>query len=444
MAEYYIAPKTSFDATADAIREKTGSQATIEWTQNGFADAVNAIPTGEETEPPMLDVDFIDYDGTLLYSYSATDFLAMNAFPANPSHEGLTAQGWNWSLADAKAYVQAYGMLVIGQNYATTDGKTKYYITLNASNHVLSRAIRIRFHAPSAVSGSVDWGDGDTTSFTDQSGSKYFDHTYSAYGDYIIAITTNGSFYLGYNGSNSASISYGTGSNMDGGCECCTKVELSQYVVGFCRMAFQNCTAMKSISIPTSATGCMTGGSGDILFGRCYSLTGLVFPDGVETFPLGCGSYMQSLKGISFPKTITVFPGLGSDNQKLRKITAPPVTTINSIAYFCALEQFVLPGTYTTIGSDVFRCLVALQKFTIPASVTTMSGSAALGYPFRMRELHCLPTSPPPINNTVIRYLPSDAVIYVPYSEDHSILEAYQTATNWSVGASKMIEEVTP
>lgn len=46
MAEYYIAPKSSFDATADAIREKTGSQATIEWTEDGFADAVDAIPSG--------------------------------------------------------------------------------------------------------------------------------------------------------------------------------------------------------------------------------------------------------------------------------------------------------------------------------------------------------------------------------------------------------------
>lgn len=45
MAEYYIAPKSSFDATANAIREKTGSQTTIEWTEDGFADAVGAIPT---------------------------------------------------------------------------------------------------------------------------------------------------------------------------------------------------------------------------------------------------------------------------------------------------------------------------------------------------------------------------------------------------------------
>jgi len=41
--DYYIAPKGSFDATADAIRNLTGSQASITWGQNGFADAEEGI-----------------------------------------------------------------------------------------------------------------------------------------------------------------------------------------------------------------------------------------------------------------------------------------------------------------------------------------------------------------------------------------------------------------
>lgn len=48
--EFYIVPKVSLDATADAIREKTGSQAAIEYTQDGFADAVDAIPSGGGTD----------------------------------------------------------------------------------------------------------------------------------------------------------------------------------------------------------------------------------------------------------------------------------------------------------------------------------------------------------------------------------------------------------
>lgn len=51
--------------------------------------------------------------------------------PANPTHEGLTAQGWNWSLIDAKNYVNKYGKLNIGQMYITSDGKTRLYITLS-------------------------------------------------------------------------------------------------------------------------------------------------------------------------------------------------------------------------------------------------------------------------------------------------------------------------
>jgi len=47
--EFYIVPTASLDATADAIRAKTGSQASIEYTQAGFADAIDDIPSGGYT-----------------------------------------------------------------------------------------------------------------------------------------------------------------------------------------------------------------------------------------------------------------------------------------------------------------------------------------------------------------------------------------------------------
>lgn len=48
--EFYIVPEAALDATADAIRAKTGSQASIEFTQDGFADAIDDIPS-ESTDP---------------------------------------------------------------------------------------------------------------------------------------------------------------------------------------------------------------------------------------------------------------------------------------------------------------------------------------------------------------------------------------------------------
>ena len=52
--------------------------------------------------------------------------------PANPTHTGLTSQGWNWTLANAKTYVSTYGSLNIGQMYVTDDGKTRLYLTITS------------------------------------------------------------------------------------------------------------------------------------------------------------------------------------------------------------------------------------------------------------------------------------------------------------------------
>lgn len=50
MSDYSIVPNAALTATANAIRTKSGSQATIEFDHNtGFKDAVDAIPSGGST-----------------------------------------------------------------------------------------------------------------------------------------------------------------------------------------------------------------------------------------------------------------------------------------------------------------------------------------------------------------------------------------------------------
>ena len=46
------------------------------------------------------DVNFIDYDGTVLHSYTVAEAAALTALPPLPSHDGLICQGWNWCLAN--------------------------------------------------------------------------------------------------------------------------------------------------------------------------------------------------------------------------------------------------------------------------------------------------------------------------------------------------------
>jgi len=49
-------------------------------------------------------------------------------------------------------------------------------------------------------------------------------------------------------------------------------------------------------------------------------------------------------------------------------------------------------------------------------------------------------TTPPTLANS--NAIPNNAElkIYVPYSEDHSILNNYKVATNWSAHANKLVE----
>ena len=76
-------------------------------------------------QEPSDAVKFIDYDGTILYEYSKNEFLDLSSMPANPTHSGLIAQGWNWSLSDAKTYVSEKGYLNIGQMYTTSSGDSE-------------------------------------------------------------------------------------------------------------------------------------------------------------------------------------------------------------------------------------------------------------------------------------------------------------------------------
>ena len=89
-------------------------------TENGVVDTtlIDSVTVDVASSGGVVsegDVNFYDYDGTLVMSYTADDFLELSQIPQNPSHEGLTAQGWNWNLSDAQAYVRKYGMLEIAE-----------------------------------------------------------------------------------------------------------------------------------------------------------------------------------------------------------------------------------------------------------------------------------------------------------------------------------------
>lgn len=191
------------------------------------------------------DVNFYDYDGTLIDSYTKTDFLALSAMPDNPTHAGLTAQGWNWTLADAKTHVTTYGKLTIGQNYTTTSGECEFDIELTPATGLTATMNMV---------GTKDWGDGSTDSATS--------HTYADYGTYTI--TCNGSTLPSY-----------TFSSAD---YTLKHARLTNVLID--SNALRQCYSLEDISLPTGISF-----NGTNQFYNCYALKAVIIPSGITSIP---------------------------------------------------------------------------------------------------------------------------------------------------------------
>lgn len=412
---------------------------------DGFASVVVTDPF-YHVDLEAKDVDLIDYDGTLLYTYTASEFLELSALPSNPTHSGLTAQGWNWTLNDAKEYVQKYGTLVIGQNYTTSDGKTRFYIELGTYRDTLEKTVTIRFNATgSSATGTIDWGDNSTQTEFSGTGQKTYSHTYTNYGAYTITfdVECEDGLYLGYWGSNNKVIVPDT---------CPRKVEIGDDIQGLMSKAFADHRNLESISVPKTLIYYADKAEGNAPILRDnFELKGFVIPHGCTAISTGSQPFVgscQFLRYISFPKSMT---SIGTISQftaafNLRKFTPAATTAPSNVSGFLttvySMSHLVIPTGITIVGAEAIGRIYLVRKLIIPEGVTQISANYGLSFPYSMEELYCKPTTPPTLNhNRFIASLPADCVIYVPYSEDHSILEAYQNATNWSVGASKMQEE---
>ena len=337
------------------------------------------VPTGGSTGAKN-DVTFYDYDGTIVTSYSKDEFANLSALPANPSHEGLTAQGWNWSLSDAKSYVTDNGSLNIGQMYVTDDGKTRIYITLTEGR--ISPILQLYLNANSEL--DIDWGDGGTHStFTSTNvGYKNERHNYATPGDYVIAITvTTGSFVLRssstlvssilWNGNNTASSPDSAYNNS------IQKIEIGTGVTSIGTYAFDYCYSLTSITIPDSVTSI-----DESTFSTCYSLTSITIPDSVTSIGSYAFQNCFSLSSITIPNSVTsIGSNAFSTCYSLTSITIPNSASIGSYAFQnCrSLTSVTIPDSVTSISVQAFSNCYSLSSITIPDSVTSISGSTFFG-----------------------------------------------------------------
>ena len=429
MAKIFIEEST-LSAIGDSIRAKTGKTDMISPLK--MPTEIASIQAGGSSAPVSAnDVTFYDYDGTVVASYTLEEAQALTALPDAPTHNGLTFQGWNWSLADVNTLTRSMN---IGAMYITDDGKTRLYI------HIVDKA---RSTVPLYISQTVangitiDWGDGSATETLAGTGNVNTSHAYGVAGDFTISLTVADGCTLGigHNSYNYCVMGI-TDTNGKVYCNMLQNVEIGSGVTSIGTYTFYSCRSLTSITIPDGVTSI-----GSSAFSYCYSLSSITIPNGVTSIGEYAFSDCYSLFSIIIPDGVTSIGTYTFSNcSSLSSITVPDgVTSIEECAFSdcSSLSSIIIPDGVTSIVEYAFSYCYALSSIIIPDGVSSI-GECAFADCCGVAEYHLKPTTPPTLSSTnAFNNIPSDCIIYVP----QGCLEAYQNATNWTTYASHIQEE---
>lgn len=320
---------------------------------NIYPNKILEISSGGNTiqEAEDNDVIFYDYDGFKVASYSITEAKELRELPTPPEHNGLTFQGWNWTLNDIQTYNRRF--IDVGAIYTPTDGKTHIKVHIvDPSFDFFSFAIRVS----GRMKIQVNYGDGQTytmdRSSTASAGNYVLDHTYSQPGDYditftILVNTNNADYWIYrsnvYNYKNHIIKELNIGNNMS--------LDYSNSL-----MYFQG-----KLTIPSNISS--FGGS-------CFSASNIPqinIPRQNIDYPNYC--FYRVGGNISFPKTCTSW------------------TTLNPIYQnYCKRIVLPEPATTQTISNTTIANGIILDIVSIPSNVT-IGHSSIIGGCGRLRGL---------------------------------------------------------
>ena len=255
--------------------------------------------------------------------------------------------------------------------------------------------------------------------------------------------TIGGLSYLIYPDAKTATLTVTHGKKYSGNIVVPEKVKASdgvEYpVTAFGDDAFEHCSGLQSITIPSSVTSL-----GDGCFASCSSLTSITIPSSVTSLGYACFDHCSGLTNITIPSSVTSL-GKSCFNwcSNLTSITIP--SSVTSLGESCfegcsGLTSITIPSSVTSLGWSCFVDCKGLTSITIPSSVTSLvfwcfrgcSGLTSITIPSSVTSLgddcfyNCSKLKKATFqgkipNNTINCSLQSTCIFYVPkaYYQDY-------------------------
>lgn len=429
------------DRTLIDLTEDTVTPATLKSGVTAH-DASGAKITGtlDTTPPKESDINFWDYDGTLLYSWTLAELATKTELPPLPSHDGLICQGWNWTLQDIK---DAGRELDIGALYITDDGKTRLYVDVDTETW---DDFVLNYWQDPRNATTVDWGDGTTPETVNKDSWIEHRHVYASSGSYVITMSVKEGTTMRLGNGSSGRKLIANDETDSGRCAMLRRVEVGARVTTITDQTFQFCSRLESISIPQSVEV-----KGTVTFNQATQLRVIVIQSITNMFRTFYNC--TNLRAIAGPGTMDYTDVYTLSYTALRQLNAA-VTTAYATQ---ALERVHIKAVNGRVGD--FSGDPSLLEATIPADATTFVAAAFQGdnalrrvtclgniasipaqvfqrcYPLRFVDLtHC--TAVPTLANVnAFDETHPQLEIRVPAS----LADAWKAATNWSSLADHIV-----
>ena len=259
-------------------------------------------------------------------SYSLSEAQSLTALPDGPTHDGLTFQGWNYTLEKVKAFTRPMN---VGAMYITDDGKTRLHICIAAEGRM---NVPLYISQTVANGVTIDWGDGSATETLAGTGNVNTTHTYAKIGDYVITLDPVDGCTLGLgDGSNSYCVLGSTEIYGSVYRNMLQDVQVGISVTSIGDLAFSSCFSLVSITIPDGVTSIS-----DDAFYECSSLISITIPDGVTSIGELAFSSCSSLASITIPDGVTSIGSYAFDicsgmaEYHLKPTTPPTLSNTNA------------------------------------------------------------------------------------------------------------------